>query len=51
MIIDAAMAQLDDCARDLIWLRFCELRSQSEIAHEIGTSRMHVLTTNFAATD
>jgi RNA polymerase sigma-B factor len=42
MIIEAAMAQLDHCERQLIWLRFYEQRTQSEIAQIIGTSQMHV---------
>jgi RNA polymerase sigma-B factor len=42
MIIEEAMAQLDDCERQLIWLRFYEQRSQSEIAEAIGTSQMQV---------
>jgi RNA polymerase sigma-B factor len=42
LIIDAALAKLDDDERRLIWLRFYEQRSQSEIAEEIGTSQMQV---------
>jgi RNA polymerase sigma-B factor len=42
MVIDEAMAQLDECERQLIWLRFYEQRSQSEIAEAIGTSQMQV---------
>jgi RNA polymerase sigma-B factor len=42
MIIDEAVAQLDEDERRLIWLRFYEQRSQSEIAVEIGTSQMQV---------
>lgn len=42
MIIDQAMAQLDDDERRLILLRFYEQRSQSEIAEAIGTSQMQV---------
>jgi len=42
MIIDEAVAQLEDDERRLIWLRFYEQRSQSEIAVEIGTSQMQV---------
>jgi RNA polymerase sigma-B factor len=42
LIIDEAMAMLDDEERRLIGLRFYEQRSQSEIAEEIGTSQMQV---------
>ena len=42
LIIDEALAQLDDGERRLIQLRFFEQRSQSEIAEEIGTSQMQV---------
>src|SRR4051812_46034075 len=42
MIIEEALAQLDDDERQLIRLRFYEQRSQSEIAVEIGTSQMQV---------
>ena len=42
MIVDEAVAQLDDDERRLIRLRFYEHRSQSEIAEEIGTSQMQV---------
>lgn len=42
MIIEEALAKLDDIERRLIWLRFYEQRSQSEIADEIGTSQMQV---------
>jgi RNA polymerase sigma-B factor len=42
LIIDEALAKLDDDERRLIWLRFFEQRSQSEIAEEIGTSQMQV---------
>jgi RNA polymerase sigma-B factor len=42
LIIDEALAQLDDAERRLIQLRFFEQRSQSEIADEIGTSQMQV---------
>jgi RNA polymerase sigma-B factor len=42
LIIDEALAQLDDDERRLIQLRFFEQRSQSEIAEEIGTSQMQV---------
>jgi RNA polymerase sigma-B factor len=42
MIIQEALLQLDDDERRLMWLRFFEHRSQSEIADEIGTSQMQV---------
>jgi RNA polymerase sigma-B factor len=42
LIIDEALAQLDDGERRLIRLRYFEQRSQSEIAAEIGTSQMQV---------
>lgn len=42
MIVDEAVAVLDEDERQLIWLRFYEQRSQSEIAEEIGTSQMQV---------
>ena len=42
MIIDKALAELDEEERRLIWLRFYEQRSQAEIAEEIGTSQMQV---------
>jgi RNA polymerase sigma-B factor len=42
LIIDEAVAQLDDDERRLIQLRFFEQRSQSAIAEEIGTSQMQV---------
>jgi RNA polymerase sigma-B factor len=42
LIIDEALARLDEDERQLIWLRFFEQRSQSEIAEEIGTSQMQV---------
>jgi RNA polymerase sigma-B factor len=42
MIIDEALAPLNDEERWLIWLRFYEQRSQSEIAEEFGTSQMQV---------
>ena len=42
LIIDEALAQLDDNERRLIQLAFFEQRSQSEIAEEIGTSQMQV---------
>ena len=42
LIIDEALAQLNDDERRLIQLRYYEQRSQSEIAEEIGTSQMQV---------
>jgi RNA polymerase sigma-B factor len=42
MIIEDALAQLDDRERQLIRLRYYERRSQAEIAAEIGTSQMQV---------
>jgi len=42
LIVDEALARLDEEERRLIWLRFFEQRSQSEIAEEIGTSQMQV---------
>jgi RNA polymerase sigma-B factor len=42
LIIEEALAQLNDDERRLIQLRFFQLRSQSEIAAEIGTSQMQV---------
>ena len=42
LIIEEALAQLNDRERRLIHLRFFLQRSQSEIAEEIGTSQMQV---------
>jgi RNA polymerase sigma-B factor len=42
LIIDEAVAKLDDDERPLIQLRFFEQRSQSAIAEEIATSQMQV---------
>jgi RNA polymerase sigma-B factor len=42
LIIDEALAQLNDNERRLIQLRFFQQRSQSEIAEEIGSSQMQV---------
>jgi RNA polymerase sigma-B factor len=42
LIIDRAVAQLDESERRLIWLRYFEQRSQSDIAHELGISQMQV---------
>jgi RNA polymerase sigma-B factor len=42
LIIEEALPQLTVEERRLIWLRFYEQRSQSEIAEEIGTSQMQV---------
>jgi RNA polymerase sigma-B factor len=42
LIIDRAVARLDESERQLIWLRFFEQRSQSDIANELGISQMQV---------
>ena len=42
LIIDRALARLDESERRLIWLRFFEQRSQSDIANELGISQMQV---------
>jgi RNA polymerase sigma-B factor len=42
LIIDAALDQLTDSERRLLWYRFFEQRSQAEIAAAIGTSQMQV---------
>ena len=42
LIVDRAVAQLDESERRLIWLRYFEQRSQSDIAHELGISQMQV---------
>jgi RNA polymerase sigma-B factor len=42
LIIDRAVAQLDESERQLIWLRFFEQRSQSDIATQLGISQMQV---------
>jgi len=42
LIIDRAVAQLDESERRLIWLRYFEQRSQSDIAQELGISQMQV---------
>jgi RNA polymerase sigma-B factor len=42
LIIDDALAHLNDNERRLIKLRFFQQRSQSEIAEEIGSSQMQV---------
>ena len=42
LIVDRAVAQLAESERRLIWLRYFEQRSQSEIAHELGISQMQV---------
>jgi RNA polymerase sigma-B factor len=42
LIIDRAVAQLEESERQLIWLRYYEQRSQSDIAHELGISQMQV---------
>ena len=42
LIIERAVAELEDSERRLIWLRFFEQRSQSDIANELGISQMQV---------
>jgi RNA polymerase sigma-B factor len=42
LIIERAVAELDESERRLIWLRYFEQRSQSDIAHELGISQMQV---------
>ena len=42
LIVSAALDQLTDCERQLLWYRFYEQRSQAEIATAIGTSQMQV---------
>jgi RNA polymerase sigma-B factor len=42
LIIEEALAQLNDHERRLIQLRYFDQRSQSEIAEELGTSQMQV---------
>jgi RNA polymerase sigma-B factor len=42
LIVDRAVAQLEESERRLIWLRFFEQRSQSDIAGELGISQMQV---------
>jgi RNA polymerase sigma-B factor len=42
LIVDRAVERLDESERRLIWLRFYEQRSQSEIAEELGISQMQV---------
>jgi RNA polymerase sigma-B factor len=42
LIVDRAVERLDESERRLIWLRFYEQRSQSEIATELGISQMQV---------
>jgi RNA polymerase sigma-B factor len=42
LIIEQAVARLDESERQLIWLRFFEQRSQSDIASELGISQMQV---------
>jgi RNA polymerase sigma-B factor len=42
LIVTAALDQLTDCERQLLWYRFYEQRSQAEIAAAIGTSQMQV---------
>jgi RNA polymerase sigma-B factor len=42
LIIERAVAQLEESERRLIWLRFFEQRSQSDIANELDISQMQV---------
>jgi RNA polymerase sigma-B factor len=42
LIVDRAIAQLEESERELIWLRYFEQRSQSDIAQELGISQMQV---------
>jgi RNA polymerase sigma-B factor len=42
LIVDRAVSQLDESERRLIWLRYFEQRSQSDIAQELGISQMQV---------
>jgi RNA polymerase sigma-B factor len=42
LIVDRAAAQLDESERRLIWLRYFEQRSQSDIARDLGISQMQV---------
>lgn len=42
LIVDRAVAQLEESERQLIWLRYFEQRSQSDIAHELSISQMQV---------
>jgi RNA polymerase sigma-B factor len=42
LIIERAVAKLEESERRLIWLRFFEQRSQSDIASELGISQMQV---------
>jgi len=42
LIIDRAVETLEESERRLIWLRFFEQRSQSDIATELGISQMQV---------
>jgi RNA polymerase sigma-B factor len=42
LIIEQAAAELEESERRLIWLRFFEQRSQSDIANELGISQMQV---------
>jgi RNA polymerase sigma-B factor len=42
LIIGRAMETLEESERRLIWLRFFEQRSQSDIAAELGISQMQV---------
>jgi RNA polymerase sigma-B factor len=42
LIIDRALARLDESEQRLVQLRFFEQRSQSDIADELGISQMQV---------
>jgi RNA polymerase sigma-B factor len=42
LMVRTALNQLTECERQLLWYRFFEQRSQSEIAAAIGTSQMQV---------
>lgn len=42
MMIEEAVRSLDDRDRRLVWMRFYEQRTQSDIAAELGTSQMQV---------
>jgi RNA polymerase sigma-B factor len=42
LIVDRAVERLDESERRLIWLRFYEQHSQSEIADALGISQMQV---------
>jgi RNA polymerase sigma-B factor len=42
LIVDRVVAKLEEPERRLIWLRYFEQRSQSDIANELGISQMQV---------